>query len=126
MRTASVSAVAAFRTRTPMSMRTAVRATASRPKGEIDQQARSGSGWYAWLARTGLVAKGISYGIVGVLAIEVATGNGGSATSRQGALDTLAHSVFGKLVLVLLAIGFAAYAIWRFVQAVAEKDEDGG
>jgi Domain of Unknown Function (DUF1206) len=47
------------------------------------------------------------------------------ATSRQGALQSLSHSGFGKLLLFVLAPGFAAYAIWRFVQTVAAKDEEG-
>jgi hypothetical protein len=72
------------------------------------------------LARAGLLAKGASYGIVGVLAIKLALGDGGKATSRQGALQTLAHSTFGKVLLILLAFGFASYALWRFVQAFAE------
>jgi hypothetical protein len=105
---------------------TTARAKASHPGKEAEAKAQSGTGWYAWLARSGLVAKGISFGIVGVLAIKLATGNGGKATSRQGALQSLSHSAFGKVMLILLAVGFAAYALWRFVQAFAEKDEDGG
>src|SRR5436189_3777178 len=77
--------------------------------------------WYRWLARAGLVAKGVSFGIVGVLAIELAIGEGGRATSREGALQTLASHSFGKVLLVLLAVGFAAYAAWRFVEAYAER-----
>lgn len=80
-----------------------------------------GTGWYAVLARTGLVAKGVSFGIVGVLALKLALGDGGQATSRQGALRQLAGTTFGTVFLILLALGFAAYAIWRFAQAVAEK-----
>ena len=57
-----------------------------------------------------------------MLAVKLAAGAGGSATSRNGALQTLAQHSFGKVVLVLLAIGFAAYAVWRFVQAFAERD----
>jgi hypothetical protein len=86
-------------------------------------KARSGSGWYAVLARVGLVAKGISYGLVGVLAIAVAAGHGGKATSRTGAVATIADESWGKIVLILLALGFAAYAIWRFVEAVAERED---
>jgi hypothetical protein len=93
------------------------------PAREARAEAESGSGWYAWLARTGLVAKGISFGIVGVLAIKLALGSGGKATSREGALKTLAHTSFGKVLLIVLAFGFAAYAIWRFVQALAEGGE---
>jgi hypothetical protein len=87
--------------------------------------AETGRGWYAVLARSGLVAKGASYGLVGVLAVKLAFGVGGKATSRQGALQTLAHHTFGKFVLVLLALGLAGYAVWRFVEAVVERDDDG-
>jgi len=92
------------------------------PAREARARARRGTGWYAVLARVGLVAKGLSYGLVGALALKLALGGGGKATSRQGALATLAQSGFGKVVLILLAIGFAAYAVWRFVQAFAEEE----
>jgi uncharacterized membrane protein YidH (DUF202 family) len=99
-----------------------------RSEDDAKQQAHSGRGWYAVLARAGLVAKGISFGLVGALAIELALGSGGKATSREGALAQLSHHSFGKFVLIALAIGFAAYALWRFVQAIAERadrDEKG-
>ena len=96
----------------------------TRPAAEARERGRAGSGWYAWLARGGLVAKGVSYGIVAVLAIELAVGHGGQATSRQGALHALAGESFGKTVLGLLVVGFAAYAIWRFVEAWAAPCDD--
>jgi hypothetical protein len=95
--------------------------TIERPLQRAEAKADRGTGWYAVLARVGLVAKGISFGIVGVLALKLALGDGGQATSRQGALQQLAGTTFGTVLLILLAFGFAAYAIWRFVQAVAEK-----
>ena len=98
-----------------------------KPGDEVKQKAQSGRGWYAVLARVGLVAKGVSFGLVGVLAVKLALGSGGKATSREGALAQLAHHTFGKVALVALAFGFAAYAIWRFVQAFAEEpDADDG
>jgi Domain of Unknown Function (DUF1206) len=100
--------------------------TARHPAHEARREATTGGGWYAWVARAGLVAKGLSFGIVGALAIKLALGEGGEATSRQGALQTLAQHSFGKVLLILLAIGFAAYALWRFIQAYAEREEDGG
>src|SRR5438093_241369 len=96
------------------------------PAQEARAKADAGSGWYAWLARGGLVAKGVSFGIVGILAVGVAADSGGKATSRQGALQTLAQHTWGTVLLVLLAIGFAGYAIWRFVQAFAEREDEGG
>ncbi|MGZ4335280.1 MAG: DUF1206 domain-containing protein [Gaiellaceae bacterium] len=92
-----------------------------RPAAEAQQKAEEGRGWYAVLARTGLVAKGVSFGLVGALAVKLAVGDGGEATSRQGALQSLAHHGFGRIVLVLLVAGFAAYALWRLVQAWAER-----
>ena len=81
--------------------------------------------WLNALARVGLVAKGVSYALVGVLAIKLAVDSGGEATSRQGALHTLAQHSFGKFVLIGLAFGFAAYAVWRFAQAFFDKNNDG-
>src|SRR4051794_14305562 len=92
------------------------------PALETRRKANAGTGWYAWLARAGLVAKGASFAIVGVLALKLALGDGGKATSREGALQDLARHSFGRFLLVALAVGFAAYALWRFVQAYAERD----
>lgn len=98
--------------------------TLQHPARKARHDAEQGRGWYAWLARVGLVAKGVSFGIVGILAVELALGEGGQATSRQGALASIADKPSGKVLLVLLAFGFAAYAIWRFVQAFAEREDD--
>jgi hypothetical protein len=102
------------------------RDVAEHPVDKARRDARGGRGWYAWTARGGLVAKGISYGIVGVVAIALAVGVGGKATDRSGALELLAKNAFGKALLVALALGFAAYALWRFVQAVAAREDDDG
>jgi hypothetical protein len=98
-------------------------AAARHPAHEARAEAETGRGWYAFVARAGLVAKGLSFAIVGILAVKLALGDGGSATSREGALQMLAQHWFGKALLVGLALGFAGYAIWRFVQAFAERAE---
>ena len=82
-----------------------------------DVDVRSQRDWMEILGRAGLVAKGVSYALVGVLAIGVAIGVGGAATSRNGALHDLAGNTFGVIVLVLLTAGFVAYAVWRLLQA---------
>src|SRR4051794_2081237 len=96
-------------------------AALERPGDKARQKADAGRGWYAVVARAGLVAKGLSFGLVGSLAIKLALGHGGHATSRQGALAELSSQSFGKFALIALALGFAAYALWRFVQAFAER-----
>jgi hypothetical protein len=73
---------------------------------------------FEWLARAGLVARGVIYAIIGVLAIKLALGDGGKTTNQQGALETIAKQPFGKALLILMAIGLAGYATWRLVRAV--------
>jgi hypothetical protein len=78
-----------------------------------------------WLGRVGLAAKGVSYAIVAVIAIRVALGDGGNTEDRQGALRALADEPLGRELLIALAAGFAAYGLWRFVQAFLDRDHEG-
>jgi uncharacterized protein DUF1206 len=73
---------------------------------------------FEWLARSGFVARGLIYGIIGVLAIKLALGAGGTTTNQQGALKTIAHQPFGEVLLILVAIGLGGYALWRLVHAL--------
>jgi hypothetical protein len=70
-----------------------------------------------WLARAGLLARGVVYGIIGILALKLAVGSGGKATTQRGALMTLAHEPFGQVLLIATAVGLAGYALWRLVRA---------
>jgi Domain of Unknown Function (DUF1206) len=84
---------------------------------------------FEWLARAGFVARGVIYGIIGILAIKVALGAGGTTTNQQGALKTIAHQPFGKVLLILVAVGLAGYALWRLVHALlghGPEDSDSG
>jgi hypothetical protein len=91
-----------------------------------DKLERAGdSDWVERLGRFGLVAKGISFGLVGVLAILLAAGVGGAATDREGAFRLLAKDWYGVVILVGLGLGFAAYALWRFAQALLDRDDEG-
>jgi len=82
-----------------------------------------------WLARAGLVARGLVYLIIGVLAVKLALGDGGKAANQQDALKTIADRPFGKTLLILVAIGLAGYALWRLVRAAvghgAEQRDSG-
>jgi hypothetical protein len=69
------------------------------------------------LSRAGFVARGLIYGIIGLLAFEVAVSDTGKLTSQQGAIRTVADQPFGKLLLVFLAVGLGGYAIWRLFRA---------
>ena len=72
---------------------------------------------FEWLARAGLVARGVIYAIIGLLAIKLALGDGGKTTDQNGALATIARQPFGKALLILMTIGLAGYASWRLVRA---------
>ncbi len=97
---------------------------AAQRAGAATQRAAEGN-WVDGAARYGLVAKGVSYGLVGVLALLLAVGEGGQAASREGALEVFAGETYGKVVLVALAFGFIAYGVWRLVQAVFDRDDEG-
>ena len=88
----------------------------------------AGAKQLGWLARAGLVARGVVYFVIGLLALELALGEGGATTDQQGAMKAIAAESYGKVLLVLLAIGLAGYAIWRLTRAAvghgAEQRDD--
>jgi Domain of Unknown Function (DUF1206) len=69
------------------------------------------------LARAGLVARGVIYILIGWVAILVALGQTSQHADQQGALQLLASKPYGLVVLWLLGIGFAGYALWRLSEA---------
>lgn len=89
------------------------------------RNAHNESSWIEKLARFGYTAKGIVYAIVGLLALQVALGNGGRTTDTKGALSTIAVQPFGKFMLAVVALGLIAYVVWRFVQAIQDPDHRG-
>src|SRR5687768_11590857 len=69
------------------------------------------------LSRAGFVARGIVYGIIGVLALDVAVGHGGELTDQQGALRAVEEQRFGNVLLTILAVGLGGYSLWRLFRA---------
>jgi len=80
---------------------------------------------FRWLARAGFAARGIVYVIIGILAIKLAIGSAGTNASQQGALRTIAAQPFGKLLLILVAIGLGGYALWRLARALLGHGPEG-
>jgi hypothetical protein len=66
----------------------------------------------------GLGARGVLYLVLAFLAIELAVRGSGSQVDTRGAFHELAHQTIGAIVLVVLIIGFAAFALWHLSTAV--------
>jgi hypothetical protein len=79
------------------------------------------------LTRIGFIARGVIYAIIGGLAIQVATHTTPKTpTNQKGALETIDKQPLGHWLLIVVAAGLGAYALWRFVQAYVGHGPEGG
>ncbi|MFF1674983.1 DUF1206 domain-containing protein [Streptomyces sp. NPDC058256] len=69
-------------------------------------------------ARAGLVARGVIYLLVGVLALRIAFGDGGREADRSGALEEISSKPFGAVLLWALGTGLVGMALWRLSEAL--------
>src|SRR2546429_6616642 len=74
--------------------------------------------WLEFLERAGYVFRGVLYAVMGVLALGLALGIGGSATDQSGSLRLLAGRPAGKALLLAVGLGLRAHSLWGFVPAV--------
>lgn len=93
------------------------RSTRGLDSAEAAGQSFVQSSAFELLSRAGFVARGLIYAIIGILALKLAFGHGGKLTDQKGALHSIAHQPFGKLLLTLVAIGLGGYSLWRLVRA---------
>jgi Domain of Unknown Function (DUF1206) len=84
--------------------------------------ARGASGfWLRAGSRLGLACRGTVYLLVGYLAFRLALASherAGAPASGAGAVQAAVASVWGRIPLVLLVAGLAAYALTQLVEAV--------
>jgi hypothetical protein len=66
------------------------------------------------MARLGLAARGCTYLIIALIASQIAVGGTSQSADQHGALEDIASKPFGGVLLIALAVGFAAYACWRW------------
>ncbi|MFI6600659.1 DUF1206 domain-containing protein [Nonomuraea sp. NPDC050536] len=78
------------------------------------------------IARFGLACRGTLYGLIGVLAVQIALGHGGHEADKSGAIKTVSDLPFGAVVLWAMAAGFAALALWQASEVFfgSHKTED--
>jgi hypothetical protein len=98
----------------------------SRVRDHAEKSLAEAGPWVVGLARAGYAAKGVVYSLVGLLAVLAAWGKGGGETTgSRGALHHLLGQPFGVVLVSLLAVGLAGYALWCFVQAIADPEYAG-
>ncbi|ANS62666.1 putative integral membrane protein [Streptomyces lincolnensis] len=69
-------------------------------------------------ARAGLTARGVIYLLVGILALQIAFGDGKEQADRGGALAELSDKPFGAVLLWALGVGLVGMALWRLSEAL--------
>jgi hypothetical protein len=87
----------------------------------------SGQEPVAWAIRAGFIARGLTYALIGGIAIALAVGAGrhGTAPNQEGALALVARAPLGRIALVAIAVGLAAYALWKLYLAARGVGPEG-
>jgi fumarate reductase subunit D len=92
-------------------------ATVQRGANTLKQAA--GNSQLELLERLGYVVRGLLYAVMGILVLRIAVGiGGGQATDLSGSMVFLIGNPFGKVVLIVVIVGLAAYSLWGFIRAI--------
>ncbi|QPH54465.1 DUF1206 domain-containing protein [Pontivivens ytuae] len=81
--------------------------------------------WAIPVMRMGYAGRGIVYVVVAGISLFALT-RGGEAEGTSSALEQLEGSAWGSVVLLLIFLGMAAYAIWRWIDAAYDLEDYGG
>ncbi len=77
------------------------------------------------IRKVGLITKGVIYALVGVLTLSAALGLGGQIAGKNGVIDFLENQRFGQIILILIGLGLAGYAVWRMCSAFLDTKNEG-
>lgn len=77
------------------------------------------------LIRLGYMMRGLVYGVIGLLALQVAIGSGGKITDQQGAIAALGGTPLGQVLMYVMLAGLIGYALWGFIRAVVDPLQEG-
>lgn len=77
------------------------------------------------LIRLGYMMRGLVYGVIGLLAFQVAIGSGGKLTDQQGAIAALGGTPLGQALLYVMLAGLIGYALWGLIRAVVDPLHEG-
>ena len=77
------------------------------------------------LTRVGYGARGLIYAMMGVLALDVVLGKGGSLATQQGAIEAIGKQPAGLVLLWVVLLGLVSYALWGVIRAVLDPLQKG-
>lgn len=77
-----------------------------------------GEAWLKRLARFGLACRGLVYLSMALLAVGIVEGRSGGSADESGALQSIGHKPFGRVLVLVIAAGFASLAVWEATHAV--------
>jgi uncharacterized membrane protein YidH (DUF202 family) len=87
--------------------------------------ARKARPWVETCARLGYAAKGVVYTVIGLIAALAALRGDGDTADTRGALEHIVRRPYGHVLLIVVAVGLACYALWRLTQAAADTEGKG-
>ncbi len=82
------------------------------------------SKWMDHAATFGFVAKGVVYAVIGIFALRLALGEGGALLGNEEAAREVKKQPFGQILLLVLGVGLACHALWRFAEAAFSPHHD--
>jgi hypothetical protein len=81
--------------------------------------------WIQTWAKLGFAVGGFVYLMIGFLAFLVAYRNRGNIVGPNGAIERIGAQPYGEFLLGVISLGLFGYAVWCFVQAIWDTDQDG-
>ena len=85
---------------------------------------RDGLGWTVPVMRAGYAGRGLVYLVVAGFSLW-AVWHGGQAEGTESAFARLEGSTWGTAVLIAIALGMLAYAVWRTIDAAYDLEAEG-
>jgi hypothetical protein len=99
-------------------------ANTARAKGSAQATARQATGWLEGdtvtkVGRFGVAGLGVVYLLLAWICAQLALGGSDQSADNTGALKELAGNGLGKVLLGVLVVAFAAYAVWQLFEAAS-------
>ena len=97
----------------------------SSDRTSIEETANDAGRRFEVVGRAGWLAKGLVYSLIGFLFLGIAFGGGGGDANQAGAIEQVAETPFGGVLLLGVAIGLGLYSLWRLFTVVLPGDWTG-